>query len=366
MFAGQSLNVIDPADGLSASAAATGNGLSVDAEAGDVSLRSTQAVNAEVTGQTDVTIHGWSPATTASSLAVGNAGDAVVRDGSLDAGVRQSVGYAGAVYAGTRVQAVPSSTMDTTASATAVGNTHGFYASDTAGIAAVQKNHGRANSRVDVELANVKGEANLAATTVANSLSTQGGSAAVETWQDRDGEGQTGAYVTADMGAGAIVAASARSTANSLSAVHSAPYLSVRADQVNENGVQAKTDLYVGLFGGVTSSADAVGNSIHAGVYGEELSLDTTQFNGGTVEASADFSGDNGYDVSLGATAFGNMVTGFACSDCDATLDARNDQVNHGGVSAVTSAWVGGGRTVNTSSTAVGNNATYYVTRPGQ
>jgi hypothetical protein len=365
VFAEQTLDVVDPDGGVSAVSAATANGLTVNAEVGDVSLRSSQVANGTVTGEARVKVHGWTPSTVVSATAVGNAGDAVAHEGSLEAGVRQSVGYVGPVWAGAYVAATPSTTVDTSASATAIGNTHGFYAGHTAGIAVVQKNHSQTEAGVFADIPHVDGQADLAATALANSVSTHGGATALEVWQDRDA-GKTGAYIQADVRNGQTVNASTRATANSLSAVHDAPYLSVLADQRNDTQVQAATVISLGQFGSVNASAEGVGNSIHAGAYGEEVNLDTTQFNGGSIEAVADFTGGEGYDANLSATAIGNTVAGFACSNCDATLDARNNQANHGDVSAVSKAWVhGGSRAVHSNATAVGNNAAYHVTRPG-
>ena len=365
MFAGQTLNVIDPDGGVAAGSEATGNAYSVTAETGDLSVRSSQISAGPVAGQTNVAVHGWSPVNSVSTTSVGNAGDIAALAGSVEAGVRQSVGYAGDVWAGAAITTSHSTTVDTNVSAKALGNTHGFYTGRTAGVAIVQKNHAATNAGVEADIVHVDGHASLAADAVGNSVSAYGGATSLESWQTRDGHAQTGARVRADIANGQTVDASARSTANSLSAVHDAPSLRVLADQSNGNGVQATTSLYVGQFGSVTGSADAVGNSIHAGVSGEQVEIDTSQFNGGWMEATAEFSGDYGYDADVAATAIGNTVTGFACSDCDATLDARNHQVNEGGVRAVANAWVGGGRTVNSKATAVGNNAAYFVTRPG-
>lgn len=96
------------------------------------------------------------------------------------------------------------------------------------------------------------------------------------------------------------------------------------------------------------------------------VQLDNTQFNAGGVDVVATFSGTNGYDVAVGADAVGNSVTGYACSDCDAYLQATNSQTNTGDVSAVANTTVAGSnRSVISSANAVGNAASFYVSRSG-
>ena len=96
------------------------------------------------------------------------------------------------------------------------------------------------------------------------------------------------------------------------------------------------------------------------------VEIDNTQFNTGGVDVVATFSGTNGYDVSVGADAVGNSVTGYACSECDGRLEAANTQTNTGDVSAIANTTVAGSnRSVITGANAVGNSASFYVSRPG-
>ena len=87
--------------------------------------------------------------------------------------------------------------------------------------------------------------------------------------------------------------------------------------------------------------------------------------NSGGVDVTATFSGTNGYDVYVGADAVGNSVTGYACSDCEGYLEARNTQTNNGDISAAANTTVAGStRAVITGANAVGNAATFHVSRP--
>ena len=76
--------------------------------------------------------------------------------------------------------------------------------------------------------------------------------------------------------------------------------------------------------------------------------------------------GGQGYDAYVSANAAGNSVTGYACAECQATLNATNNQINDGNVSARANTTISGSnRNVITGSNAVGNAATFYVSRPG-
>ncbi|MNL69542.1 hypothetical protein D3C87_1944140 [compost metagenome] len=88
--------------------------------------------------------------------------------------------------------------------------------------------------------------------------------------------------------------------------------------------------------------------------------------NTGGVEATASFVGQKGYDAYVGANAAGNSITGYACAECGGDLNARNVQTNTGNVSAIANTTINGnGRNVIAGAHAVGNAATFYVTRTG-
>jgi len=96
------------------------------------------------------------------------------------------------------------------------------------------------------------------------------------------------------------------------------------------------------------------------------VEIDNSQFNSGGVSVQAELTAHNGYDAYVGANAAGNSVTGYACSDCGGILNANTTPTNHGNVSATAVTSIGGqGRAVITGTTATGNTASFYVTRPG-
>jgi hypothetical protein len=365
VFAGQKLNVIDPSEGVRTQAQATGNAVAANVEAGDLSYGSSQLLNAAVTGQARTRIHGWSPETVTTAMAVGNSGHVAVRDGDLSAGARQVIGWVAPVSAEARVRSEPSSSGDTSVSAVAQGNNHGFDAAYYAGIAAEQANHSTVAADAKAKLAHTMFEANINAMAAANTATTQGGNANVEIGQVRGGNGPTRATTRGRIENGSVVNAMSSAIANEITAVHNAPYLAAVTGQENESDVIADTRLHVGEFGGATATADGIGNTVYAGSYGEEVTLNTRQTNAGDIDVRASFTGGSGYDAGVKATAMGNTVTGFACSECETTLDATNRQVNHGGVSAVANTRIhGAARGVTGSAMAVGNSAVYHVTRP--
>ena len=103
-----------------------------------------------------------------------------------------------------------------------------------------------------------------------------------------------------------------------------------------------------------------------AGNLGPALFLDNNQVNtGGGIESVASFSGNTGYDAQVSSTAMGNAVTGYACSNCQATIDVRSRQVNTADIGARSNVTVGNtGRSSRATTTAVGNTASFYVTTP--
>jgi len=75
--------------------------------------------------------------------------------------------------------------------------------------------------------------------------------------------------------------------------------------------------------------------------------------------------GGDGYDITGQATAMGNSVTGYACSECSGRMTVNNNQTNNTDVGAsVTTTVTGQARSVMAITNAVGNSATYYVTHP--
>ena len=86
---------------------------------------------------------------------------------------------------------------------------------------------------------------------------------------------------------------------------------------------------------------------------------------GSSVGVIADFTGAEDYDASSTATAISNAATGYACGNCQGRIVATSQQVNNSDVSATSSVNVTGyARSTTGVANAVGNTASYYVSRP--
>jgi hypothetical protein len=179
----------------------------------------------------------------------------------------------------------------------------------------------------------------------------------------------SGAGVTAWTGVWAgnawDIAGRSRAASNQAAFYNQGGSLVVDVDQQNSAEVLSRTELSSYDFGAAYSTAEAVGNEVHAGNNDIYVNINNTQLNTGGVTASAGFTGQNGYDAYVGANAAGNAVTGFACSTCGGDLNARNSQTNMGDVRATATTTINGwGRNVVAGANAVGNTASFYVTRP--
>ena len=116
-----------------------------------------------------------------------------------------------------------------------------------------------------------------------------------------------------------------------------------------------------------TAYARGAANEVSVGNNDHYLEIDNTQFNSGGVEVSATFAGTNGYDAYVAAEAVGNSVTGYACSECDGDdgRHQRPDQLRQRLAPRATTTVAGAAAPVITGANAVGNSATFYVSRPG-
>jgi hypothetical protein len=371
VFAGQTLNVIDPAEGVSTNTGASGNAASVQAEDEDVQVNSLQLTR-NVSAHTDVEIHGWSPTTAVNTAAVGQGLNTSVTGGSLRVNAQQAVGQApdaphSQIEARSRVTAVLSSSGDTSVLSIAVGNdqAHAVHEGD-AQIRSGQHHYGAGTRAVtEANLLHVQGEAQLSAVAGANQTALEAAGRTAQMSVDQNSTGATEASVAGHVDVGQTVHAFSSSAANSVSLANQGAVTRGEVTQNHQGYVRAESALYVGDFGSVSAVANGVGNTVSAVGYGEALTLNTDQLNSGGVDAAASFDGVDGYDAEVHATAYGNAVSGQVCSDCDGALTATNTQVNEGGVQAQTRVNVGGGaRTINATATAVGNQASYIVTRP--
>jgi hypothetical protein len=185
------------------------------------------------------------------------------------------------------------------------------------------------------------------------------------------GQRSTGDIVIADTSANAgnawDLTGSALANANRTVLNNQGGSVVARTQQENASEVVSNARVTSYQFGAAVASAQGGGNVVSVANNDQWLELDNSQINSGGVEVRSTFIGAEGYDAYVSADAVGNAVTGYACSTCQAQLGATSVQRNEGNISASAATTINGqGRTVITGATAVGNAATFYVTRPGQ
>ncbi|MGZ8371261.1 MAG: holdfast anchor protein HfaD, partial [Caulobacteraceae bacterium] len=301
--------------------------------------------------------------------AVANAATSTATNGSADGYyVQQSLGPL--IHAGTLIDGDRAGANYLSASTQGIGNTIGIGTDNARNDAVIhQTNNASVEGATGGAIHYVPNSVSFSGTAIANNVTASGvnGSAMnIEANQTTSGDHIQG---TSFLSAGNVQSASgaATATANNMSVNNQGGPLAVQANQVNNSYIRAESVVSPSLFGSATSVAYGVGNSVLAGEYGDSLSLANTQENtGARIDAIATGNGGEGYDMSAQATAMGNAVTGFACSECGGVIDVNNDQRNASGVHATTTVTTTGtNRSTQAITTAVGNSATFYVTKPG-
>ena len=362
--------MIDPSDGVQSEVVASGNAIAAGVQNRRLDFASKQRVKADVKAKTDVEIHGWTPKTEASSAATGNQGEVWATDGGvIDANVRQVVDDGSKVTAKTKVRAELSSSGDTDATSSAIGNSHSYAVGSGAYSRSetLQRQHGSVKASTDASLFHVKGTANLGASAASNDVSHTGDGASGKVGAHQHATGQTIASVVGNVKSGYLVNTDAQASGNTVSLLSRSRDAGIDARQKQEGYVRAETYLYVQDFGAASALANGVGNSIWADNAGEDLDIDADQENDGQVDVEAAFFGGNGYDAEVLATGYGNNVYGSVCSDCEGGLTANNRQINTGGVNVTARTDIGGSaRNVRSTAHAVGNNAAFYANNPNR
>jgi hypothetical protein len=369
IFSEQTLNVQTVSDGVTASATAQANGVSVGVTNADASITSNQTNQGTVYGHTLVDVGVNAGASSAvRSTAVGNSGAFSASNGTISAFAVQT--SSAEVTARGQVEAATAEAKDLTVSTLAMGNSQG-----------VSLDNGSAGARISQSTtANVladggaivkyaSGTSAVTATTAGNNINVTGANqsaARLITDQANTAEVTQASKFTA-YGNSYLSATTATATGNNLAVQNEGPLVDVTSNQWNTSYVRGQAEGTSYLFGAAQTSAYAVGNSSQVNNVGSELVLDNLQTNtGGGVEATASFSGQDGYDAVTTATAMGNAVTGYACSRCNGRMTVTNTQTNSADIGASSSTTIAsGGRQVTGVSTAIGNNASFNVTAPG-
>ncbi|MBV9510522.1 MAG: holdfast anchor protein HfaD [Caulobacteraceae bacterium] len=374
----QTLNVVDTSDSTSGVTTSTANNLVTGSASGGLNVVSSQSLQADTTASTTLNVTTNAGAsTTLNTAATGNTSDmtGVTGAAALTGTFAQTAGPVN-VNATSQMNAggVPNGSTQTGALSTgtqAFANSAGFTNQDSAlNVSTTQTSTATTDAEDGVVLQWSPGTAAVSASAVSNNLTGAGTGAASQTINAvqtmSGGITQAGEY--ADFGNVQTAQSSASAVANNISTTNENGGLSLTDTQNNSAYVQAQSQVTAYDYGSAQASAYGVGNSVLAGDYGSPTTLDNTQTNSGDgVSASASFSstGNIGYDAGASATAMGNAATGYACSSCGGVINVANSQTNSAGVEAASSLSVAPNRSVSGVATAVGNSATFYVSKPG-
>jgi hypothetical protein len=370
IFAGQTLNVVSVSDTTTSVATATGAAFDGSGEGVTLDVRANQNLQANVTADTrlDAAVH--SGATThLSTTATGVTSESNIYNGTLTGVYTQRTGP-NRIYSHSHVEAPQAEAGDITASTQAIGMNQGFGVSHSVVGARVNQTN---TADVVADGGGTVGHVDGAATFAGAATGANVTSSSIDGAAQRYIIGQTNApaMVQASQftahGSAYLATTSATATGGSINLHNEGGLLDVTSRQTNEAYLRAQSVGSAFQFGSAASIAFGVGNSFLAGNLGSETIIDAVQLNdSGGVEVIADFTGAEGYDASANATAMGNAATGFVCNDCDGRLVATSQQVNSTDISANSSVTVTGhARSATGVANAVGNTATYFVSRPG-
>lgn len=335
----------------------------------DIDVRSNQTANGDVTADTRLNVASNSGAVTSiTTTAVGNSGEVGVTGGVLSGVLTQTTG-ATAIAGLSHIEAPHAEAGDVDTTTQAQGNSHIVTVSaGVAGVRVNQSNAAQVTTNGGGVYGLVTGTAQFQANTMANDITyvgDQGSGTRLATSQQNNAALTQAAQFTAfgQVQDGKTIASAA---GNNLDAVNEGFLLDATVDQRNHAYVRAQAETSAASFGAVAAQANGVGNSAIVGDIGGELVLDNTQVNdGGGIDVLASTTGGDGYDAYSTATAAGNSVTGYACSECSGKITIGNNQTNSADVGANATTTINGvARSVTGISNAVGNTATYYVSRP--
>ena len=369
IFSEQTLNVQTVSDGVTASTTAQANGVSVGVTNADAAVTSNQDNKGVVYGHGLVDVGANAGASSAvRTTAVGNAAALAASNGTISAFAVQT--NSAAVTARGQVEAANAEATDLTLSTLAMGNSAGVTLDNgSAGARISQSSTANVLADGGAIVGYVPGTSAVTATTAGNNINIVGSnqSAARAILDQANTADVTQASKFTAYGNSYMTATTATATGNNLAVSNDGPLADVAAHQWNTSYVRGQAEGTSYLFGAAQTTAYAAGNSSQVNNVGAELVLDNIQTNtGGGVEATASFAGHDGYDAVTTATAMGNAVTGYACSQCKGRMSVTNSQNNSADVGASSSTRVtSSGRQVTGVSTAIGNNASFNVNAPG-
>jgi hypothetical protein len=370
VVAGQTLDVIDADEQVTVSTSARGNSFAGAVENDSITVASSQEMNGDALATTTMTFGGDTAGRlTATTQAGGNylAASAYGADLRVDASQLVTDGEvaANSTITDDSARLLAGATVETSA----IGNTTAMGGEGSTVTGVISQGSAatiRASNLASTQY--IPAQAAFSSQAIANAMAVNSDAASNQSLYVR--QRSTGDLVEAGTSANAgnawDLAGRARASANQAVFQNQGGALIAETDQGNDAQVRATAITTAYDYGAVEAYARAAGNDVSVGNNDVYVEIDNTQFNSGGVDATATFSGTNGYDVYVGADAVGNSVTGYACSECAGYLTATNVQTNNGSVTATANTTVAGSaRAVITGTNAVGNAATFYVSRPG-
>jgi hypothetical protein len=367
VFTEQTMNVVDVSEFIGMTSTAMGNGLSAsNATGGPMTVNARQTLQGAVQSTGVLEAAGtMGQSTVLSSSATGNSIDTGMDRGTMTALATQHAGPAG-VLARTQTEAAAGGTVDFNDNTQAINNSFGMGLTNAAaGVRLIQTTEGSAFADGGAIMGQSTGAATVASQAVGNNATMTGvqGSAFRAVADQTNAANLVQASKFTAYGSSYVSTTAASASANNLHATNEGGLLDVTSRQANTAYVRAQAEETSAYFSAGTANAYGVGNSMIAGSMGPEVVIVNEQLNElGGVESTAYFGAGTGYDATASATAMGNAATGYACSDCGATLRATNNQTNSADVGSTARMTVGGpSRTATGTATSVGNNASYYI-----
>ena len=370
VFSTQTLDVVSVTEGVGAATTSTGNNLVGSTEGADLNITSNQTMAGSTISTTTVNVTGeMGESSQINTTAIANNVEAGTTQGTMVGVYTQIATAAPEVTAIGMLEADTAEAGDVGMATTAAVNSVSLgLTNGSAGVLVNQTSSASVLADGGAVIGYVSGTSDVSGTAAGNTMSlvgTDSSAARAIVFQSNTATLTQASQFTA-YGNVQTASTSASASGNVAATTNEGALLDLTSTQFNQSYVRAQAESAAYQYGEGASTAYGVGNSVLAGNTGEAVVLENVQLNtGGGVEAIALFEGVDGYDGYARATAVGNDVTGYACATCFGQMTIDSRQTNSADVGATSTTTIGSGRVANSSSTAVGNNASFYVTRPG-
>lgn len=370
VFSTQTLDVVSVTEGVGAETTSTGNNLVGSTDGADLNITSNQTMAGSTVSSTTVNVTGeMGESSQINTTAIANNVEAGTTQGTMVGVYTQIATAAPEVTAIGMLEADTATAVDVGMATTAAVNSVSLgLTNGSAGVLVNQTSGASVLADGGAVIGYVSGTADVSGTAAGNTMSlvgTDSSAARAIVFQSNTAALTQASQFTA-YGSVQTASTSASASGNVAATTNEGVLLDLTSTQFNQSYVRAQAESAAYQYGEGAATAFGVGNSVLAGNSGEAVVLENVQLNtGGGVEAIATFEGTDGYDGYARATAVGNDVTGYACAACYGQMTIDSRQTNEADVGATATTTIGSGRVANSTATAVGNNASFYVTRPG-